>query len=42
MREPGKPIPMVPKPIRGTKGPFFPNGRMIDDEDVMAVALIAA
>ncbi len=30
VREQGKPIPIVPKPILGTKGPFLPNGRRAD------------
>jgi hypothetical protein len=34
-RDPGKPIPMVPKPIRGTRGPFLPNGRSTGEGDVM-------
>jgi hypothetical protein len=39
VREQGKPIPIVPKPMRGTNGPFLPNGRMIDDKDAIGTVL---
>lgn len=31
VREHGKPIPIVPKPIRETMGPFMPRGRCVDE-----------
>lgn len=33
VREQGKPIPMVPKPIRGTRGPSLPKGRWVAEGD---------
>jgi hypothetical protein len=38
VREQGNPIPMVPKPIRGTRGPFLPNGRSTGEADSMLLA----
>ena len=35
--EQGNPMPMVPKPIRGTRGPFLPNGRSTGEGDFMVI-----
>jgi hypothetical protein len=42
VREQGNPIPMVPKPIRGTRGPFLPNGRSTGEADSMLLATVRA
>jgi hypothetical protein len=42
VREQGNPIPMVPKPIRGTRGPFLPNGRSTGEADSMLLATSCA
>ena len=36
-REQGNPMPMVPKPIHGTRGPFLPNGRSTGEGDFMVI-----
>lgn len=38
-REHGNPMPMVPKPIRGNRGPFLPNGRSMGEGDIIMIWL---